>query len=679
MDSQILRNSIIFWSRLGMGYDPPVIGDDGLPVLYDESFREFEFHRSMYKNGIRVHSFILNSGWIGDGKYDYTVPFRIMDKAVNIGEDVLLIPRIKLNVPIDWCYNHPEEVFVYHNGPQTVPEIKKLVGTSEHDYLGYEAPDGVYMGSDKYKRPNVNGKISLQSFSSEIWLNDAKKALRNLIIRLEKRYKEKIAGYHIAYGTSGETIMWGRISERYGDYGISNLKHFSRYVKDKYGKEAFVPSPDERYSQTNNMSDFLRVDNKISVYYDEFTSEVNSNVINELCKTVKETAPNALAGVFYGYFTGLKNIAYTGHCAIDKVLNSPYVDFLAAPKLYHKSAPGESGGEFCTTQSVNLKKLWIDECDIRTHLTKDVPPEWKSENILQTENALMRELAKNLSHNSGFWLMDLGGGWYDSDEMQELTQKLCMINSKIRQKPYKSESDILVLADESSIMSTAISNDLIMGFVSDFICNLKKSGALADIYRVSDIKDLELSKYNLIIFAHTLKLTKENIQYIKSHTNAAFMFNYAAGVIQDGSKSLSSVKQITGFSVKESDKGIYDFPQIEISEYDSVLCDDGKGGCIYRKLSEGRIHYLNNFPYTDADSLKPIIAECGCHIYCEGDCVLHGDNRFLTVTSGKNGYSGLIDFGKERQWKSLSEDKAEKGNKTYVSLKPYETAMFIYE
>lgn len=679
MNSQILRDNIIFWSRLGMGYDPPVIGDDGLAVLYDESFGEFRLHQSMYKSGIRIHSFILNSGWIGDGKYDYTVPFRTMDKAVEIGEDVLLIPRIKLNVPVDWCHNHPEEVFVYHNGPKTAAEIKKLVGTPRHDYLGYEAPDGVYMGSDKYKRPNTGGKISLQSFSSKVWLEDAKKALKNLIEKLEERYKGKILGYHIAYGTSGETVMWGRISDRYGDYGISNLEHFRQYVRDKYGEEAYVPSPDERYSQTDSLSDFLRTDNKMSVYYDEFTSEVNSNAITELCKVVKETAPNALAGVFYGYFMGLKNAAYTGHCAIEKVLNSPYVDFLAAPKLYHKSAPGESGGEFCTTQSVNLKKLWVDECDVRTHFAKGVPPEWKSENILQTENALMRELGKNLSHNSGFWLMDLGGGWYDSDEMQKLTMKLCEINSKIRQKPHKSESDVLVLADENSIMSTAISEDLIMGFVSDFICNLKKCGVLADIYRVSDIKELELHKYKLIIFAHTLNLTEKMMQYIKSHTNAAFMFSYAAGAIQNGSKSLLAAKQITGFDVKESAEKVYDFPQLKISEYDSVICDDGKGGCICKKLVDGRIHYLNNFPYADADLLKPIVSDCGCHIYCDGDCVLHGDNRFLTVTTGKNGYSGIVDFGKERNWQSVSGGKAEKGKSTYVSLKPYETAMFIYE
>ena len=88
---------------------------------------------------------------------------------------------------------------------------------------------------------------------------------------------------------------------------------------------------------------------------------------------------------------------------------------------------------------------------------------------------------------------------------------------------------------------------------------------------------------------------------------------------------------------------------------------------------------MNNFPYADADSLKPVIAACGCHIYCDGECVLHGDNRFLTVTTGKNGYSGIVDFGKERNWQSVSGGKAGKGKSTYVSLKPYETAMFIYE
>ena len=74
-------------------------------------------------------------------------------------------------------------------------------------------------------RPNVGGMIARQSFSSQKWLHDAGIALEKFIDHLETgKYGDRIMGYHIAYGTSGECVLWGRISARYGDYGIGHKK-----------------------------------------------------------------------------------------------------------------------------------------------------------------------------------------------------------------------------------------------------------------------------------------------------------------------------------------------------------------------------------------------------------------------------------------------------------------------
>ena len=42
-----------------------------------------------------------------------------------------------------------------------------------------------------------------------------------------------------------------------------------------------------------------------------------------------------------GYFLHVDNSAYAGHLAIDRLLDSPYVDFLAAPKSYYRNKAGE--------------------------------------------------------------------------------------------------------------------------------------------------------------------------------------------------------------------------------------------------------------------------------------------------------------------------------------------------
>ena len=677
MNREILRDNIIFWSRLGFGFDPVTIDENGHPALFDDTFAELKFHQDFYKKGVKLHSFILNSGWVGVDKYDYTTTDATMDAAMKIGEDVKLIPRIKLNVPVEWCKENPEEVFVYPDGPQTAEEIKALVGTSKHDYLGYEAPDGYYMAKPGLNRPNVGGVISLQSFSSDKWLLDAGKALEKLILHLEEKYGDKIIGYHIAYGTSGETMMWGRINQKYGDYGITNQKKFKAFLKEKYGIEAEIPSPCVRYKQKDNVKDFLRDGNEISVYYDEFVNEVNSDAAEYFCKISKTVAPDKLTGVFYGYFVGVEDIAYTGHTSVEKLINSPYVDFFASPKSYYRCRPGDACGEHGCSQSVNLKKVWVDECDVRTHLAVR-EGSWASDNMTQTENALTRELGKNLCHNSGFWFMDLGGNWYNSEEMMNLVEYLNGINEKVRLKEHKSVSDVLVLVDEKSVMQNSISMDCLKGYVKDFIANTQMSGVGLDIYRYSDIDKINLAQYKLIIFAYTYKLNQNDIEYIKSKTNASLCFSYLAGALADGKFSFENVKNVTGFTLEEKVESEYDFPAVRILDTDNVVKADEHGEVVY-KADGDRKYIMNSTPYLDVETIRNIAKISGCHIYCEAGYTLYTDNRFLVMTATENAFNGMLDFGEVKNWTNTKTGEKGTGKEIKIDMLPYETFFVLFE
>ncbi len=679
MNREILRDNIIFWSRLGFGLDPIQLDEKGHPALYDETFSELKFHQEFYKKGIKLHSFILNSGWIGVDKYDYTSTDATMEAAMKIGENAMLIPRIKLNVPIEWCKENPEELMVYPSGPQTAEEIRGVVDTPKHDWLGYEAPDGVYMGKPEMQRPNVGGVVSLQSFSSDKWLEDAKKALHKLILRLEEKYGDKIIGYHVTYGISGETMMWGRMNEKYGDYGITNQKKFKAFLKEKYGIEAEIPTPCVRYNQKDTVKDFLREDNKISVYYDEFTNEMNSYAVEYLCRAVKEIAPHKLTGVFYGYFMGVENIAYTGHTEVEKLINSPYVDFFAAPKTYFRCKPGDACAEYGCSQSVNLKKVWVDECDVRTHLAAaDTPANWASRNITETENALTRELAKNLSHNSGFWFMDLGGNWYNSDEMMELVGYLNDINNKVRAKEYKSVSDVLLLVDEKSVMQNSISNHCLRGYAADFICNTKMSGAVLDVYRYSDLRQLNLAQYKLIVFAYTYKLNKEDIEYVKSQTSASLCFNYLAGALSEESFSFDNIKNVTGFTLEEKSQREYDFPEIKILDTDKVIKSDSHGEVVCKEV-DGRLHIMNSIPYLDVETIRNLAKMSGCHIYCEAGYTLYADSRFLAMTATPEAFKGTVNLGGVKNWTNPKTGQTGVSDKIDVDIESYGTLFIIFD
>ena len=234
---EFLKNNPVFWSRLGFCYDPPLKDEDGKPLVFTKNLDKYsKYHRDFSKHGVKIHTCILHAGWVGVNEYDYSLTDQVLEEIFKDNENAYFIPRIKLNVPVDWCYENPEDVFVYEGGPTTSEEIKSMVGTLKQDYIGYDSPNGYYRSGDYVDtRPNVGGLIARQSFSSEKWLKDAGVALEKLINRLEhSAYADRIIGYHIAHGLSGESVMWGRMSNRYGDYGITNRKEFYAWGIHKY-------------------------------------------------------------------------------------------------------------------------------------------------------------------------------------------------------------------------------------------------------------------------------------------------------------------------------------------------------------------------------------------------------------------------------------------------------------
>ena len=177
-----LASHSAFFSRLGFTYDPPRFDADGELIRFYDTAGMLRYHRKMFDHGVKLHSSLLFSGWIGDGKFDYTETDRVLAAIASLGPGVRYLPRVKFNAPLDWGKNHPEELCVYFDGPRDRAGIRNLAGGLRQDILGYDG-DGYYAIGFHDDRPNRNGVIANQSFSSELWRRDAADALTRLIRR----------------------------------------------------------------------------------------------------------------------------------------------------------------------------------------------------------------------------------------------------------------------------------------------------------------------------------------------------------------------------------------------------------------------------------------------------------------------------------------------------------------
>lgn len=626
----LLRTTPLFWSRLGFCYDPPLYHENGERIVFNSTYSEAKTHADFTRAGVEIHTCILDSGWVGVDTYDYTLCDRVLKEVFEVGKAAYFIPRIKLNASVDWCRENPSELFVYLEGPRDVEQIRALVGTPRHDYLGYESKVGYYNANGwQDTRPNVNGLIARQSFSSKKWLADAGEALKRLIDHLENGpYGDRILGYHIAYGASGETAMWGREHGRFGDYGVSNRQNFLAWGLKKYGSEAalraawgdyeqeIIPPPAVREPKGARGAEQNR-DSKAgqwAVDYDLFMNACNIDAMEYFGKIVKENTADKPVGVFYGYIMHVARSAYSSHLGdFERVLNSPYIDFIAAPKPYRRSEPGEPSGEMCPVTSVNARKLWVDECDIRTHLATGDAAHSHSRGKSDTESMLLRELCKNLTHNSGFWFMDLGGNWYNDAEIMAFVQKLNGVASKVCEKEHRFAANVVAIVDEQSMLWTPPARNRRMEHLWR---NFNLCGAPCDLILSRDAERTDLSHTELVILLTPYRLDKAYIEKLRGllPANAKILFVGESAALE-------------GVKYKEYPDDEFVDLRLPMQDGISPLCRDYKGVCTAGVLENGDILAASNC--LDVNAADKIFAYAGVTRKAPAECTVYADNRLI--------------------------------------------------
>ncbi len=676
MTREELRSNPFFWSRLGFCYDPPRADKDGNQIIFSKDYAYYrKTHDAFRDAGVEYHTTILHSGWVDDQTYDYRLTDEILHALLDGNPDIKYMPRVKLNAPVGWCKNHPEDVCVYYNGPREKEEIRDLIGTPRHDYFGYEN-DGysVNGGTGVYKddRPNFGGLVALQSFSSEQWRKDAEEALRRLIRHIQEGpFAKQIVGYHVAYGMCGETAMWGgwapRTMERRGDYGINHQKNFLDFALRKYGSEEAllarwektdisecgVPAPRELEGIKGNLRDFFFDETQGQQCADwyEFNSLCDAESVRRFCHVVKEElGEEAVAGAFYGY-TYMASAANLGYLAIQELIASPDVDFIASPKGYYRCLAGDPGGEQGPSQSMNRRIAWLDEIDNHTHL--DRRPEGRAANPLESETVLTREAVKNLSQGQGFWWMDLGEGWFDTPELMALIAKLTDMERELGKREHKNLTEVLIVVDEKSVRKMSPSWGLTLGLLCEMQTQCRWIGAPVDTFCLCDLDELDLSQYKLIVFANSFYLEKGQRERLMKRIpeKATVVWHYAAGIMAPAF-SLENVAQLTGFSIEETadpapgtDFGYtvepflgaawleHDFPMFCIKEQPDLTVinryPDGKIMSAEKMRNPYAKTVLSAFPSLKTADFRRLAEDAGVHLLAPVDCTVYADNRII--------------------------------------------------
>lgn len=421
-----------------------------------------------------------------------------------------------------------------------------------------------------------------------------------------------------------------------------------------------LPTPMRRELHWKSHADFFRAsdEDKICIDYEKFCGEANVRAIDYFSKIVKEESGKA-AGAFYGYYLFVPRAAYNGHVEFDALLKSPNVDFLASPKGYRNVAPGESGMEQTPPMSINLDKIFIDELDVRTHLS--LWPDAKD--MAGTRTMLWREFAKCMQSRSGFWWMDLHGGWFDSPEIMREIEKIEAAARQIRAKSPERTAEVLIVSDNESFLYSKPSWQLHRDLVVDTISRIRMAGVPADHYRLADLERIDLSGYKAAVFINCVRITDERWAKIspRLRPDAALVWHHAPAVWGEKYDPARSEK-ITGFKLAErktskietvefadgSGKKLskdfsapsshnplekpYPTFAADASGGAEVLAKYSDGSAAFAKISAGgRDSYFVSLPVLDSGSYRKIFDAAGIASPAPEGCAVYADSRLCGI------------------------------------------------
>jgi len=584
---------------------------------------------------------------------------------LDVCPDASVVIRVHVNAPFWWNEQNPDECVQFANGPV--------------DQRSYGPPFN-----------NEDGDVDRPlraSLSSMKWRKESGEKLQEFCQRMAETPEGKsVIGIHVSGGVYGEWHNWGFIGND-PDTGLSMTSYFRNWLKKKYIntktlqkawnsdrftiENASVPDTAERNHTDDGIFRNPQKERRVIDYYTA-QQEVVAEDIEYFTSLVKKSWPRPLiVGVFYGYFhmTFCRQAA-GGHIFIERILNCPAVDYLAAPQSYWGAAQlaGGSGNSRGVIESAILHgKLWLDEMD-NGHLQKKTtidPVRNSGKYDPDYLSVLQRSAIYPLMRGTGLWYYDFGPresfGWWDNPVYLKSIQEEREFFEKRKTQSYQPAADVLYVWDQESFYYTKNSwTPLCYNLLDQAFEEALRSGTSSDQIYLFDLDKVNLDQYKAILFMNVFKMTEAERTFIRekvARNGRTLIWNYLPGYTDGKQNNFGFVEELTGFKtvpvisnekptvVIQKSKAEYSFegavhPMVTISDQKSeVLARLKNGGqtVAARKSFKDYTSIYSSLPIHETDFFRELFRKAGCHIYSESNDFTYANSGLLMIHTKDGG------------------------------------------
>jgi hypothetical protein len=611
--------------------------------------------------------------WKPEGPLDMDLVRRQIRGVLDVNPNAAVSIRLHVNAPAWWNAANQDEITQYADGPVADIPIRGLHRLLENDL---DRTPRASMASLKW-RTESGDKV--------------KEFCRRLCVTPEGA---RVYGIHPACGVYHEWHYWGFI-EHDPDTGPCMTRYFREWLTDKYKTDnglrtawndpavslatASVPSTQQRRAISDGLFRDPQKERHVSDYFECQHLTVADSIIH-FCRTAKESWNRPLVtGVFYGYFFILFGRPQTGgHLQLQRVLNSPWVDYLSAPQAYSAAfrGIGGSGQARGLPESLRLHgKLLLDEMD-------QEPASYRKQGqdapaLLSDSVAILRRnVAQAHTQGHGLWFYDFGPGrdakgWWDDAVLMKEIAGMRDLFGRYYQKPYVPQADVALIYDTDSFYHTAAYPDqdpIISPLLVDALPpHIYRSGASIDIFHLGDLERAEWGRYKAVVFANTFMLTSAQRDFIrrKVAVNGRHLFWIMAPGFTDGLRNNEGwIRDITGMNIVrraldqppqatlrfggqtrqlKTAKTFSPFFVVEDATATALGTLDGSGPVILAHKNHGtHTAWFCSLPPMDDALLGHVFSQAGAHIYVPPGDTIHAGGGIVCLHTLAGGERDLV-------------------------------------
>ena len=504
--------------------------------------------------------------WTGPGQYDWTYAEEKLRFFEQHSADTHWIIRVRLGLMAEWFrHTFPDEV---HNPPSKDPVSSLSVG----------------------------------NIVSSIWLEQVSQVLQDFVTWLRgTRWADRIIGFMLNAGATEEWLIFDTEDATRGKYHPAVIREFRAWLQQSYHSDVAAlrkawAAPETAFDSATPPSGMMRKGSHIwgpyslrdprtdrqAIDYYSFLNETLADALILLCRVAKTAAGTPIiCGGFHSYLwweTGVYSyIQEYGHTLIQRLNQSPWVDFVSDITSYDNRYPGGPSGYLGLPHSLNLNtKLHYTEVDLRTVacLSEEQRSAWKKvdpatipprtalpalPDVLWKWNLqycgrdddeeiarLQREHFHNLVTGTPYWWFDIVGHNYQHPPLVDAIRRLSDIGKQAVNWNRSSISEVAFVCSEDTPRYQASMNGELIRFELESAHGLLldlatrgwgTAGVPFDTYELHDLAhpDFPGEQYKLLIFVNCAYVSPRAAEGIRRWQNSqrTLCWTFAPAVLDD--------------------------------------------------------------------------------------------------------------------------------------------------